>query len=443
MQDSHHNLELCSPILSIKTSNPKSRAGIVSNLLFCEFPNFYSLKYYVCVTSQIFHFLRLNFFQKKVSITTRFHFNFFYRTSKEISDLEGELLSIRNLLSTQVSVIHALADGVHIDSLSSSSKDSKKNISTIEDKEQSDVEKWAAEYPDILDVLLAERRVDEALDAFDEGETAVAEAKVKKTLAIEVISRLQACITSRRQKLSDQLAEAACQSSTCGVELRAAAASLKRLGDGHRGHKLILNAHHQKLQYNMQTIHPTTTTYGGAYTAALSQQVFSAIAQALDDSLDVFGDGSIYTSELVIWATKQTEDFACLVKRHALASSAAAGGLRAAAECVQISIRHCSLLEVRGLALSSVLMKLFRPSIEQALDANLKRIEQSTAALAAADDWSLTYPQVGARSSIRFTTSISSSTLSQPKLSSSAYRFYSMVQVNIIFFRIVNLIFNQ
>lgn len=353
-----------------------------------------------------------------------FYLNLFYRTSKEISDLEGELLSIRNLLSTQVAVIHALADGVHIDSLSSSSEDSKNHILTVENQEPSDVEKWAVEFPDILDVLLAERKVDEALAAFEEGEAKVAEAKEKKRLNPDEISSLKASINSRRQELSDQLAEAACQPSTSSVELRASASALKRLGDGSRGLKLILNGHYQKLRYNMQTIHPTTTSYGGAYTAALSQQVFSAIAHAVKDSLDVFGDDATYSSELVIWATKQTEDFANLVKRHALASAAAAGGLRAAVECVEIAIGHCSLLEARGLSLSSVIMKLFRPSIEQALEANLKRIQQSTAALVAADNWSLTYPSGGTRLSNR------SGMISQPKLSSSAHRFYSMVQVN-------------
>ncbi|KAM7489817.1 hypothetical protein LguiB_027301 [Lonicera macranthoides] len=48
-----------------------------------------------------------------------------------------------------------------------------------------------------------------------------------------------------------------------------------------------------------------------------------------------------------------------------------------------------SLLEAHGLALCPVLLKLFRPSVEQALDANIKRIKESIAALAVADDWEL------------------------------------------------------
>lgn len=350
----------------------------------------------------------------------------FIKTSKEISDLEGELLSIRNQLSSQAALIHNLAEGVHVDSLSEESENSMEdNITKFDDRDPSELEKWLREFTDVLDVLLAERRVEEALDALDEAERVASDAKEGRTLTPTQLLSLQNSIVEHRQKLADQLAEAACQSSTRGVELRAAASALKRLGDGHRAHSLLLNAHYRRLHYNMQTIHPTSTSYGGAYTAALSQQVFSAIAQAVNDSLEVFGDDSAYASELVTWSTKQTEDFARLVKRHALASSAAAGGLRAAAECVQIAIGHCSLLEARGLSLCSVLLKLFRPSVEQALNANLKRIEESTAALAAADDWVLIQPPSGTRAPGRST---NTAAIVQPRLSSSAHRFNSMVQ---------------
>lgn len=352
----------------------------------------------------------------------------FIRTSKEISDLEGELLSIRNLLSTQAALIHGLAEGVNVDSLSGPAS-AANVLSSFEDKEPSDLEKWLAEYPDLLDVLLAERRVDEALAALDDGDRVAVEAKEMKTLSHDALVSLQAAITERRQKLADQLAEAACQPSTRGAELRTAISALKRLGDGPRAHNLLLSAHLRRYQYNMQSLRPSSSSYGGAYTAALSQLVFSAIAQAASDSLSIFGDEPAYTSELVTWATEQTEAFAKLVKRHALASSAAAGGLRAAAECVQIALGHSSLLEARGLSLCPVLVKHFRPSVEQAVDANLKRIEESTAALAAADDWILTYPPNLTRHSGRPAGAAIGSTAGYHyKLTSSAHRFNLMVQ---------------
>ena len=106
----------------------------------------------------------------------------------------------------------------------------------------------------------------------------------------------------------------------------------------------------------------------------------------------------------------------------------ATGGLRAAVECVQIALGHCSLMEAGGLALCPVLLKLFRPNVEQALNANLKRIEESTASLAAAHDWVLAYPPGDTRQSgWPSSASLGNTTTFQHKQTSSAHRFNSMV----------------
>ncbi|XVF84833.1 hypothetical protein PTKIN_Ptkin17bG0071500 [Pterospermum kingtungense] len=352
----------------------------------------------------------------------------FIRTSKEISVLEGELLSMRNLLSTQAALVHGLAEGIIFDSLSTGPEDSEEeNIYDVENTELNKTDKWFIAFLENLDVLLAEKRVEEAMAALDEGEEVANETKTKMTLSPDALLRLKNALSVLRQKLVDQLAEATCQPFTHGAELRSAVLAIKRLGDSPRAHTLLLKSHQQKLQRGMQSLCPTSTSYGGVFTSALSQLVFSTIAQAASDSLTAFGEEPAYSSELVTWAVKQTEALALLLKRHILASSAAAGGLRVASECFQICLGHCSLLEARGLALSPVLLRLFRPSVEQAFNTNLKRIEQSSAALAAADDWVLAYPPVGARP-FSSTTSLGSASISQPKLSSSAHRLNSMVQ---------------
>ncbi|XP_021685388.2 exocyst complex component EXO84A [Hevea brasiliensis] len=349
----------------------------------------------------------------------------FIRTSKEILTLEGQLLSMRNHLSTQAALVHGLAERVRIQSLWADSEDSLAvDLLKFENRELPKTEDWLIEFLETLDVLLAERRVDEAMEALDKGESLAREASKKHTLSPTALITLQTAIREQRQRLADQLAETTSQSSTRGVELRSSVLALKKIGDGPRAHSLLLNSHHQKMQSN---IHNMRSYNAGAYTAALSQLVFSTIAQAASDSLAVFGEEPAYSSELVTWAVKETEVFASLLKRHVLASSAIAGGLRVAAECIQICLGHCSLLEARGLALSPVLMRLFRPSMEQALSANLRRIEQTSAALAAAEDWLLAYPPVGGRPSTS-SSSLSNATVLQPKLTGSANRFNSMVQ---------------
>ncbi|GLT40023.1 hypothetical protein SLA2020_141830 [Shorea laevis] len=352
----------------------------------------------------------------------------FIRTSKEITVLEGELLSMRNYLSTQAALVHSLAEDISIDTVSNGAEDSaEEDIFIVENKEHSKTENWLVDFLDTLEVLLAEKRVSEAMTALDEGERIAEEANGSQKFSPDALLRLKNTITGLRQKLADQLADTICEPSTCGGELHAAVLALKDLGDGHHAHSLLLKSHQQKLQCGMQSLRLSSTSFGATFIAALSQLVFSTIAKASSDSLAVFGEEPAYSSELVTWSVKQTEAFSLLLKRHVLAASAASGSLRVASECIQICLTHCSLLEARGLALSPVLLRPFRHTLEEALRTNLKRIEQTCAALAAADDWVLTHPPIGSRP-LSSTASLSNSIVSQPKLSSSAHRFSSMVQ---------------
>ncbi|KAK7367981.1 hypothetical protein VNO80_10002 [Phaseolus coccineus] len=356
------------------------------------------------------------------------NYSAFIRTSKEISDLEGELLSMRNLLSTQAALVHGLADGCELSPMISGNEDLDMDDILDEKTEISKTEKWLIGYLETLEVLLAEKRVDEAMAALDEGEKMVKEISEGRTfLTPTLFEALQDAIAEQRQKLADQLAETICQPSTRSAEIRSTALSLKKLGDGPRAHSLLLSSRQGTLQRSMKCLQ--SSNYGvGSFTTTISQLVFSTISQAASDSLSVFAEEEpAYTSELVTWAVAQAEKFAALLKKCILASTAAAGGLRVASECVHVCMSHCYLLEATGLALSPVLIKYFRPFVEQALKTDLKRIEQSSSALAAAEDWVLAYAPTSSRSSGQPPSSHSTLGLLQPKLSISAHKFNSMV----------------
>ncbi|KAG6599072.1 Exocyst complex component EXO84A, partial [Cucurbita argyrosperma subsp. sororia] len=353
----------------------------------------------------------------------------FIRTSREISDLEGELLLLRNHLSTQAALIHGLTEGNSIESLSGDIEVSTVDNSSNESSQLPNKDEWLVEFLDSLEVLLVEKRMDEALAALDEGERIAEDTTRRRSLSAAALTTLHTAIRNQRHKLACLLEQTISQPSTRGVELRSAAQALKKLGDGSRAHMLLLNSHQQKLQRSLQSFRASGNSGGGIYTAAISQFVFSTISQAASDSLGVFGEEPAYASELVTWSVRQTDSFAMFLKRYVIASSAAVGSMRIAAECVHICMGHCSLLEARGLALTPVLFRHFRPFIENAITANLRRIEQTSAALAASDDWLLAYSPLSSRffpgSS---STSSLSSVVSQPKLSRSAHRFNTMVQ---------------
>ncbi|KAK3027881.1 hypothetical protein RJ639_041515 [Escallonia herrerae] len=77
----------------------------------------------------------------------------------EISDLEGQLLALRNLLSTRAALINGLVDAVLVDSLSAGpERSTKEDNFNMEEREPSIIEKWLAPYMETLEVLRSERQ---------------------------------------------------------------------------------------------------------------------------------------------------------------------------------------------------------------------------------------------------------------------------------------------
>ena len=91
------------------------------------------------------------------------------RNSQEIFDLEGELL-MRSLLSTQASLVRSLIESEAPNSASNTSKvDTDKNLPQ-NDPEPTKVGRMAHALQNIIDVLLAEKKVDQTLSTLDDGE---------------------------------------------------------------------------------------------------------------------------------------------------------------------------------------------------------------------------------------------------------------------------------
>lgn len=348
------------------------------------------------------------------------NYTVFIETSKEIADLETEITAMSNLLHSQAALIRTLAQSAASIPVKSSGGTLEKEYYK-DDFERTDVVRRAELLPDVLDVLLAERKVDEAISLLDEGEALIADFYNgnggAEGLSEDFINQLKMALAERTAGLAAYLAEAVQQPTVRGLELRSAISALDRLGDGSRAHTLLLQSHEERLKHSMNSLRQSGASYGGVYTTAISQLVFSAIAQASRDSVAVFGEVPSYASELVLWAGEVTEMCAAVVKRNVLLTSAAAGGLRAAVECVQIALGHCALLEERGLTLCPTLSKLIRPSVEQAMKANLTSIIEIVGSLAASESWIVDAPQRGSRG-----------VGSNIRLTSSGHRFFSLVQ---------------
>ncbi|CAI5956404.1 unnamed protein product [Closterium sp. NIES-65] len=478
----------------------------------------------------------------------------FIGTSKEIAELEVELQQMKNLLSVQTALIHSLAaDSMNNDNSNSASaggggggstpasttssvttagtsstfagassyasslatpqqdEEEDERIWSVEVPEPTEIEKYAEALPDILDILIAERKVDRAIELLEQGQQIVQLALAtagdgagggagggkgggghggggedEEILSADAANALAAAIAERRAWLMAQLEETAQQAAVRGQELRQAVGALYRLGETERAHQLLLGAYGERIRSGSRLLRPRGTSFGGAYTAALAQVsawgegawegggrgggkgvvegrawwwehgagvlapdpisalpqppnpslpplppqlVFSAISQAATDSARIFASDPACAADLLLWAQRETEFCVSLLKRHVLSSAAAAGGLHAAAECVRIALGHCRLLEEQGLTLSPVLSKLVRPSVEEALEFNIIRIEDSVATMVAVDDWVLLPLPHGAAATgrVRALQQTLGPGLMHLRLSSSGQRFYLLL----------------
>ncbi|CAI5475766.1 unnamed protein product [Closterium sp. Yama58-4] len=424
----------------------------------------------------------------------------FIGTSKEIAELEVELQQMKNLLSVQTALIHSLAaDSMSNDNSNSASggggggggstpasttssvttagtsstfagassssyaaslatpqqdEEEDERLWSVEVPEPTEIEKYAEALPDILDILIAERKVDRAIELLEQGQQIVQLALAtagdgagggggggkgggdgggggedEEILSADAANALAAAIAERRAWLMAQLEETAQQAAVRGQELRQAVGALYRLGETERAHQLLLGAYGERIRSGSRLLRPRGTSFGGAYTAALAQLVFSAISQAATDSARIFASDPACAADLLLWAQRETEFCVSLLKRHVLSSAAAAGGLHAAAECVRIALGHCRLLEEQGLTLSPVLSKLVRPSVEEALEFNIIRIEDSVATMVAVDDWVLQPLPHGAAATgrVRALQQTLGPGLMHLRLSSSGQRFYLLL----------------
>ncbi|EFJ14629.1 hypothetical protein SELMODRAFT_119979 [Selaginella moellendorffii] len=350
-------------------------------------------------------------------------YTYFIRATRDISWLETSLFRVRNLLSNQAAIIHCLLQQPQISAELCAQDVS--NPQFLQEEEGTKSSKWGQQFPELLDnlqILLAEKKTHKALDELQKGRVFFDENAPQKSEAAVIALNLK----SIKERLAEELTDSTMKASVCGVELRDTCSVLQKLGEGSRAHDLLLVSHRNRLLYNIKGLCRSKSSYGGAYTAALSQLAFSAISLALKDSTAVFNGNFSCGSELVLWARDITQEFVTLLKKYVLSSLAAAGGLRAAAECVHMALGHCFLLETQGLAICPYLSSLLKPSVEEAVSANVVRIGDNVIALAAADDWNLIQPlhdqRMGGRASYHTAEGI------YVRLSSSAHTFNILIE---------------
>ncbi|KAH7388125.1 hypothetical protein KP509_16G058800 [Ceratopteris richardii] len=301
------------------------------------------------------------------------------RTLQKLAGLEGCLTCMESLLLSRSILVRKL---MTYNSASYIITQEKSQLS--DDFDECSLSKTFLKTLDQIDVFLLEQKTEDAVKALQGGKD-IYESH-KDNLTICMAKSFQMNLDERRSKLINQLVGATKKISVQCIEVRAAIAALNQLGEGVMGHNLLLELYHKRIKAGISDLNPSGTLYGGLYTAGLSQCVFSGIVNAINTSSVIFGENSQFSSNLVLWARKETREFVSLLIKHVLLVSY---GLKAMVECVRIAYGHCLLVDSKGLSLYPFLSQALRPTISCVLQRHLKHIQESVVYLAAADYWVL------------------------------------------------------
>ena len=304
------------------------------------------------------------------------------RLSEEVVEMEHELVELRKHISSQGIIVQDLMTGVcreleewNRENADISNTKPDPEVDEVQDPLPNEMDDHKKAFLEKIDVLLAEHKVKEALEALEAEERNFPELKGSGDSSTEA-SSYKSSFIERKAMLEDQLIEIAEQPAVGANELKKALSGLIKLGKGPSAHQLLLKSSGSRLQKNIEVFLPSCSVCPKTFPAALSRLVFSTISLTTRESGLIFGDNPVYTNRIVQWAEWEIDFFVHLVKDNA-PSSETVSALRTASVCVQYSLNYCLMLESQGLKLSKLLLVLLHPYIEEVLELNFRRAKKA------------------------------------------------------------------
>ncbi|KAK7362501.1 hypothetical protein VNO77_04617 [Canavalia gladiata] len=350
----------------------------------------------------------------------------FLRISEEAVEVKHELIELQKHISAQGILVQDLMTGVchELEEWNQSSNDAAEiphepELPEILEPLPNDRNDQKVLFLENIDVLVAEHKYEEALEALDAEEKKSAELKGSGNNSSDDVSSFKSPLSERKAALEDQLVGFAEQPSISFPELKKALNGLIKLGKGPHAHQLMMNFYGSHLQKRIEALLPSSSLCPETFPSTLSKIVFSVISLTIKESALIFGDNPVYTNRIVQWAEWEIEYFVRLVKENAPSSETVA--LRAASICVQSSLNYCSILESQGLKMSKLLLVLLRPSVEEVLESNFRRARRVVLDMAESAESFPLSPQFA--SSLSAITTSSSSMLAE-----SGMRFMHIVE---------------
>lgn len=304
--------------------------------------------------------------------------------------LERELTQLKYQASAQKKLIKDFTERISLKGLAEEIMEAmlEKNLHP-EPSSPSKLEAHTEDVSEILDTLLAEHRLEEAISVLEMETRAFQSLQLGENFSSSELMSYNSAISERRAMLADQLMLVAENPRVSAPELQKALVGLCKLNDRHIASQLLLNYYHTRITRGTHDLHSSKVYQNELYIRELAKLVFSIISQAEKSFVALHGEASSFTPVLTEWAIQETETFAECLNKYLRSISEISDGLSMAVEALQYAISYCSLLENQNFDLRPLLINHVRPCMEQILQIHVDHYKKVISIFTSTDTWTL------------------------------------------------------
>ncbi|XP_072970741.1 exocyst complex component EXO84A-like isoform X2 [Typha angustifolia] len=313
------------------------------------------------------------------------NYSAFIRVFEEVGILKSDLRELKGHISTQRELIKDLTSNLYLKALSEYVVET-----IIDEMNESDLcspsscEAHIDDTFDTVDILLSEHKMEEAMVLL-EMTTQTIEKMSNEDSSSPLVMAYMSAISVYKTKIANHFSHVAQHPRVSQTELHKALYGLCKLGETNRASFLLLGFYRSRLICYREEFLCSKPILHGNYLKELARIVFSVISQAARSFVVLYGESSSYTSELIKWATEETEAFCLTFEEYVKSISEISGSLSLAVEAVNCVLSYCSLLESQRIFLQADLVKLIRPCMKVVLQIHIDHLKKVIGLLVVGD----------------------------------------------------------
>ncbi|CAN4093202.1 unnamed protein product [Withania somnifera] len=305
-------------------------------------------------------------------------------------NLESDLLQLKYQVAKQKGLIKDLTNGTFLKFLAE-----EKIESDFEDSLQdytslfSIIDAHTEEVSEILDNLISEHRLDEAISFLEKEAEFFKDGQLSENPLTDELMFYNSKISEKTSMIADKLTLVAKNPRVSAPELQKTLVGLRRIGEGDLATKFLLEYYHSRIAAGTHGLLFSKASTHELYLREISKFFFSMISQAAKSFTLLHGKNSPYESALHRWVMKQTAIFSVYFSNYVISMVEPSTGLSTAVEAVQSITAYCSLLEAQGIELQSSLIEHVRPCIQEVLKIHVEHFKKVIGIFTSCETWVL------------------------------------------------------